>query len=56
MQLDLSTGVRSVSIDSRLNEFAEIADVAARQAQRRGRRLDETTLLNLKALGIRCDE
>ena len=56
MQLDLSTGVGSVSIDSRLNEFAEIAHVAARQARRRGRRLDETTLLNLKALGIRCDE
>src|SRR5262245_14823846 len=56
MQLDLSTGVGSVSVDSRLEKFAEIAAVAAQQAQRRGQRLDETTLLNLKALGIRGDD
>ena len=56
MQLDLSTGVRSVSVDSRLNGFAEIARIAAHQACRRGRSLDETTLLNLKALGVRVDD
>jgi len=56
MQLDLSAGVGSVSVDSRLDGFADIAGVAAQQALRRAYRLDETTLLNLKALGIRCDD
>ena len=56
MQLDLGTGQRSLSLDSRLEGFAEIAGVAAQQAGRRGCRLDETTLLNLKALGVRGDD
>ena len=56
MQLDLRTGQRSISVDSRLEGFADIAGVAAQQAQRRGCRLDETTLLNLKALGVRGDD
>ena len=56
MQLDLGTGQRSLSVDSRLEGFAEIAGVAAQQAGRRGCRLDETTLLNLKALGVRGDD
>jgi hypothetical protein len=56
MQLDLSAGVGSVSVDSRLDGFADIAGVAAQQALRRAYRLDETTLLNLKTLGIRCDD
>jgi hypothetical protein len=56
MQLDLSTGEGSVSVDSRLDGFAEIAEVAAREAQRHRCRLDETTVLNLKALGVRCDD
>jgi hypothetical protein len=56
MQLDLGTGQRSISVDSRLEGFADIAGVAAQQARRRGCRLDETTLLNLKALGIRGDD
>lgn len=55
MQLDLSTGAGSVSVDSRLDGFAEIAGVAAQEAQRRGCGLDETTVLNLKALGVRDD-
>ena len=55
MQLDLSTGAGSVSADSRLEGFAEIAEVAAREARQRGRDLDETTVLNLKALGVRFD-
>ena len=56
MQLDLGTGQRSLSVDSRLEGFAEIAGVAAQQARRRGCRLDETTLVNLKALGVRGDD
>ena len=56
MQLDLGTGQRSLSVDSRLEGFTEIARVAAQEARRRGRRLDETTLSNLKALGVRGDD
>jgi hypothetical protein len=55
MQLDLSTGESSVSIDSRLQNFVDVVDIAAQQAERRGRPpLDETTRRNLKALGVRC--
>jgi hypothetical protein len=36
MQLDLGTGQRSLSVDSRLEGFAEIAGVAAQEARRRG--------------------
>ena len=56
MQLDLGTGQRSLSVDSRLEGFADIAGVAAQQARRRGCPLDETTLLNLKALGVRGND
>ena len=58
MQLDLGTGTgrRSLSVDSRLEGFADIAEVAAQEARRRGCRLDETTLLNLKALGVRGND
>jgi hypothetical protein len=53
MQLDLSTGESSVSIDSRLQDFVNVVEVAAQQVQRRGRpALDETTRRNLKALGV----
>ena len=55
MQLDLSTGESSISIDSRLQGFADVVDTAAQQARRRGRpALDETTRRNLKALGVEC--
>ena len=55
MQLDLSTGESSISIDSRLQDFADVVDIAAQQVQRRGRpALDETTRRNLKALGVQC--
>ena len=55
MQLDLSTGEGSISIDSRLQDFADVVDIAAQQVQRRGRpALDETTRRNLKALGVEC--
>ena len=57
MQLDLSTGESSISIDSRLQDFVDVVGVAAQQAQRRGRaQLDEATRLNLKALGVRCGD
>ena len=53
MQLDLGTRERSISLDSRLEGFPEIAAAAAMHAQRLGHPLDETTLSNLKALGVR---
>lgn len=56
MQLDLGTGQRSLSVDSRLEGFADFASNVAQEARRRGCRLDETTLLNLKALGLRGDD
>jgi len=56
MQLDLGTGERSISVDSRLEGFADVAAAAAHQAQRRGYKLDGNTLLNLRALGVRCDD
>jgi hypothetical protein len=56
MQLDLGTGQRSISVDSRLDGFADLASTAAQEARRRGCRLDETTLSNLKALGVRGDD
>jgi hypothetical protein len=55
MQLDLSAAESSISIDSRLQNFVDLVDFAARQVQRRGRpALDETTCRNLKALGAQC--
>ena len=55
MQLDLSTAESSISIDSRLQDFADVVDTAAQQVRRRGRpALDETTRRNLKALGVEC--
>ena len=54
MQLDLGTGQRSISVDSRLQNFADVVDIAAQQVERRGHPpLDETTRRNLKALGVR---
>ncbi len=55
MQLDLSMRGCSISVDSRLEGFAEVVAVAAQQAQRRGCGLDETTRSNLRALGVRID-
>ena len=55
MQLDLGSRERSISVDSRLQGFPEIAAAAALHAQRLGHPLDETTLSNLKALGVRSD-
>ncbi len=55
MQLDLGSRERSISVDSRLQGFPEVAAAAASHAQRLGRQLDEATLSNLKALGVRRD-
>ena len=55
MQLDLGTRERSISIDSRLEGFTEVAAAAALQAGRRGQALDQNTLSNLNALGVRGD-
>ena len=56
MQLDLGTGQRSISVDSRLEGFADLASTVAREALRRGHRLDDDTLVNLRALGVRGDD
>jgi hypothetical protein len=56
MQLDLGTRERSISVDSRLEGFSEVAAVAAREAQRHGRQLDESTRFNLNVLGVRLDD
>ena len=56
MQLDLGTRGRSISVDSRLEGFSEVAAVAAREAQRHGRPLDENTRFNLKVLGVHLDD
>jgi len=53
MQLDLSTRRRSICVDSSLRNFAELASAAAREALRRGHRLDDRTRTNLSALGVR---
>ena len=50
MQLDLRGASRSISVDSSLTGFAEIASASAREAARRGCVLDEATLSNLDAL------
>ena len=56
MQLDLGTRERSISVDSRLQGFPEVAAVAASHAERLGHPLDETTVSNLRALGVRRDD
>ena len=55
MQLDLGTRGRSISVDSRLQGFAEVVALAAQQAQRHGCTLDESTRFNLKAFGVQVD-
>ncbi len=55
MQLVLRGARRSISIDSGIIGFADIALTAAREAARRWRALDERTQAHLVALGIRLD-
>jgi hypothetical protein len=51
MQLDLHGRRRTITVDSGLCGFAEVAHAAVREAQRRGCELDEDTFANLGALG-----
>ncbi len=55
MQLDLSSRRRSIHVVSELGNFPQLAGAAAREALRRGHRLDERTRANLGALGVPCD-
>lgn len=55
MQLVLRGARRSISIDSGITGFADIAREAAREAARRGRTLDERTRVHLAVLGIGPD-
>lgn len=52
MQLVLRGMRHSISIDSGVTGFADIAGTAAREASRRGRPLDERTRAHLRVLGI----
>lgn len=52
MQLEVRGTQRSIRIDSTLTEFAGLVALAAREASRRGKVLDQCTRSNLGALGI----
>jgi hypothetical protein len=53
MQLVLAGGGRRIAIDSRIAEFDTIAAAAARAATARGLALNDATLANFAALGVR---
>lgn len=53
MQLVLCGARRSITIDSGVSGFAEIARAAARAALQGGRPLDERTRMHLRVLGLR---
>jgi hypothetical protein len=52
MQLELRSGLSSINLDSRIGGFAELVEMSARAAERRGLSLDAATLANLAVLGI----
>jgi hypothetical protein len=52
MQLELRAGWTTLRLDSRIDGFAELVARAARAAAARGLALNETTVVNLQALGI----
>ncbi len=56
MHLHLRGTGGTISIDSTLPEFAQIAAVAARELHRQGRFADEATRFNLASLDIRLPE
>lgn len=56
LELKLSSGGRSLSLDSRIEGFERIAAQAARAAAENGLSLDSATLSNLDALGIHPPE
>jgi hypothetical protein len=53
MELKLASGRKSMRLDSRMQGFEEVAARAARAASENGLRLDQATVTNLAALGIR---
>ena len=55
MQLGLRGAQRSISVDSRLEGFVQIAAVAAREANRHGCPIDARSRANLVALGVTAD-
>ncbi len=56
MQLELGAGGTRVSLDSRIAGFERLVQRAAAEATARGVALNEATLANLQALGIRLPE
>ena len=56
MQLELSAGGSRVTLDSRIDGFDRLVQRAAEVAATRGVALNEATLDNLQALGIRLPE
>lgn len=56
MQLELGAGGSKVRLDSRIVGFDRLVERAAVVAARRGIELNEATLANLEALGIRLPE
>jgi hypothetical protein len=53
MELKLASERKSMRLDSRMQGFEEVAARAARAASENGLRLDQATVSNLAALGIR---
>jgi hypothetical protein len=56
MQLDLGAGSAKVRLDSRIAGFDQVVHRAAEVAAARGLALNEATVSNLQALGIRLPE
>ena len=56
MQLELSAGSARLSLDSRIDGFAEIVQRAAEAATARHLQLNDSTAANLESLGIRVPE
>jgi hypothetical protein len=53
MQLELRSGRSALRVDSRIEGFSRLVEVAARGAERRGLSLDPATAANLQALGVK---
>lgn len=56
MQLELGAGRARVTLDSRIAGFDQLVRRAAAVAVARGIALNEATLANLEALGVRLPE
>ena len=53
MQLELRSGSSTLRLDSRIEGFTQLVQVAARAAERCGLSLNLATLANLEALGVK---